>query len=172
MNRKERRAIQFGTAPAEFYKVEPTQVPTVIKNVGGRIVIPSVENHVDSNGNKLKTWSILPFMIPRKELDDDYATAYHGRRNHNGDTSGLDDRAYRLSLFARFTADAFFRGVSDVKIVLKPEVVCHPNEEGSLSDQFWRYFYAILSSYDPEHNHKMVYCMYMLDMCVSFISWK
>lgn len=161
LNRKQRRALQFGTDEQRaevIAQAEAKAGPRVVIEQDGVIVIPHPEN-----GRWLME-NALRWMIPYRDLDEKYK-AFQLRSDEREGSS--------LEVYGQFIADWFYRGVKDPVFEFKPNV----RLPGTLSPKepkrgiFISYLMFLLGSRESAHEHKFAYCIYVLDMCVTKVSW-
>ena len=161
LNRKQRRALQFG-APEEraaiIAEINASLPPKVIKEVDGRIVIPYIND----------TQSVeYHWMIPYKEIDRAYNavnTAFNMQQT-SGDGIGH---------YYKMLSDKFYCGLQRLSFTLKPNVYGNPDpacKDVPLDRQLLRYVFTILADWGPAHEHKFAYCTYALHMCCSHVEW-
>lgn len=175
LNRKERRALQFGTDEQraavrakidEVVRAEKAAKATVrtVTEKDGIILLPLLTD-ADLLDNALS------YMIPYTALDE----KYRGHSAYVTAKSGCSVNHYRA-----FLNDWFYRGLDGDPIfhfkenvaVVWPDALAKdiPND-ALLRKTLLRYLGFLLGSWESAHEHKMAYCTYVLDTCLSFISW-
>lgn len=162
LNRKQRRALQFG-APEEraaiIAEINASLPPKVIKETDGRIVIPYI------NDTRAVEYH---WMIPYKELDDAYKSSVFNSF-YTQQTSGDG-----IGHFNKMLSDKFYSGLQRLSFTLKPNVYGNPDPACNgipLDRQLLRYVFTILSDWGPAHEHKFAYCTYAMHTCCSHVEW-
>jgi hypothetical protein len=180
LNRRERRAQQFGHHQPEHHaagllsaakKLNPETDVTAtelferlarrtVKEVNGIIVIPSF--------NEQKIYeSEVQYMIPYAELDDKYksSSSYHLHNVTEGSTPAH---------YHRLLMDWFYTGLIRIDFVFKSNVELPTGEKNqqALRKALLRYVGRILQSFEPRHEHKFAYLIYVLDTLCESASWE
>lgn len=175
LNRKERRALQFGTDEQraavrakidEMVRAEKAaRTPLrVVTEKEGVVLLPLLLD-IDLLDNALS------YMLPYEELD----VEYHDLSLCIDSKSGSSLRHYRA-----FLNDWFYRGLDGDPIFHFKENLAVVGPDALIKDMsvdelrrraLIRYIGFLLGSWESSHEHKMAYCTYVLGMCLSYISW-
>lgn len=155
MNRKERRALQFGTPEAvadTLAKIAAEKnealAMRVLRIINGVVYVPIVQPRCTDD---VRTW-----MLPEKDIDPKYYRATTDPK---------------LARYSEFLTHWFYRGIKVPDFVFRPEAmtgIVHRVKRHTLL----AYMDFILEDRAPSHGHKMAYLVYVLDMCVEELTWE
>lgn len=163
LNRKQRRALQFGNPEeraAIIADINAKLPPKVVKEVDGRIVIP----YIDDTASVERHW-----MIPYTDISEEFGNSAWNIGFNMQQTSGCEPAHYHKML-----SDKFYSGLSSLKLTLKPNVFGNPHPDCKnvpVERQLLRYVFLILGDWGPAHEHKFAYCTYVLHTCCSHVEW-
>ncbi|QRE00184.1 hypothetical protein [Burkholderia phage BCSR5] len=177
LNRKQRRALQFAGRSDTFYEqhkaglaqVEAKQaleeglppVQTVIKEVDGWIAIPEFD------GTFMPY--VINYMIPYADLDDKYkSAAFNYSGQYREKCEGNVPAAYQALL-----SEWFYGGLLKLELTFKPNVRCANGDtaHNAIMKRLRLYLGEILGSFEPSHEHKFAYLVYVLDMVCTNARW-
>lgn len=164
MNRSQRRIMEFGTPEQKAaLKAELEDLyPHVVRERNGTIVVPYIHDTAPVE---------LAWMIPYRDIPVKYSNLSDSPSSSR-DTHGSTPQHYR-----RMLTDKFYRGLSELSLVLRPNVIANPSPDINVKRlnaerQLILYVMTILADFGPSHEHKFAYCTYVLDTCCTSVSWK
>lgn len=149
LSRKERRVVMFGTQEQREgikNKYKPRDAFYVLEQ-DGRIIIPEIAARD----------SVIPYMMPWTLIPEDVRIEC---------TKILElskPIATNPSEYTRLINDWFYNGLTHFKPKFRSGVFTEANSD--LLQGFTSYVGTILSSFEPEHNHKMLYLAYVFSTC-------
>lgn len=162
LNRKERRALQFGTLEARTAIETKLKLrePFFVVADAEQIVIPVIQ---------IGDLRIAPFMMPYQDIPEVYRSSiWPSPRNQDVGTAKTPaDYQSIMTIW-------FYCGLTQFDPVLRPNVVVegsHPREPGLWERALRRYLSTILNDRDISHEHKMDYAAYVCDACCTEIFW-